>query len=851
MVDYDILDHYGTNRDMIRAVFTAKSDELTPFSKKIFERRKALAVERKQAETGDSEAKLSSKEEKALKWKTINGLWKTREAWRKKSCTRIEEGLEHNIRHFRFYTAADMAWDSSPVHAESIPLNLYAQGKIDLKGTIDRLRDCFDKDEKKVEDFLIKDPEDPQKVVGIDIPRLHQVTINIVRPLVTRRLAAQANKYNNLFPYLKYDTRDKKLVSKFRGDVMSQRAEIMTDNYGYRHMFTQAMRKSLLHGHCLVFPESAWNREYELRKKLNTTDNIWEPEKVLVKEGMNFVLPHPNRTFYDLQYSPSTFNTDNGCRWAGFWDVDRLRNLVNNPAYYNTKEIRVSETFINRFVSSHEFNTCNFSRKTISLKPRHHLRRDQKNDRSSVYWIDANNSGDTEVVVTTYYERIIPKDVGLGDYPYPVWIRLLVVDDDTVIFGEIMPSRPCAYLGYNEDDSRVVAQSMAHEIMPYQDQMSNFFSQMLYLMKMQSFLLLMVDTDMIPESKREQFKQLVKGNKWFADPMLLEWSATDYREAFQKNPEAPLKFIVPQIQSQINELLRGVTEILSIAERNQIMSPQELGQFNQRETSATEVAEVTSTTNALFSFISEGADEFRAALKQMIYEATIAKGEKSLKLPIMNSYDEKVIRAAGFEPDRSDEAEPDAIEGQPSPTTILKNETAIVGQQGLQRPHAQTVIGTKQSLIHNYIFTSRDGSERVVNAEASKSLVQMLQVIGSQPILLERMGQDQLFAMVQEIVRLSGSGFTLELPDEAEAQAGGGAGGQVPTIEQVVQAVEGIAQAVGINQQGIGELNNAVGQILSALNLPAPTTAPTQIPQAGAPTPMQPAAAQTAPAPVA
>jgi hypothetical protein len=817
MVDYDILDSYGTNRDMIRAVFTAKSDVLTPHAKVIFEKRRAAALARKREETGDEEATLKPKEEKALKWKTVNGLWRTREAWRKKIDTRIQEGLEHNVKHYRFYTAADMAWDSTPIHPEAIPLNLYAQGKIDLDKCLGRLKDCFGKDnEKKIEEFLVKDPNDPQKVVGMDLPRLHHTIINIIRPLVTRRLAAQVNKYNNLYPYLKYDTRDKKPVSRLRGDVMSQRAEIMTDNFGYKNVFTQAMRKALLHGHALVFPESSWEKHYEMRKNHSgDEDSAWTAEKVLTKEGQNLIIPHPNRTFYDLQYAPSTFNTDTGCRWAGYWDVDRLRNLTTNPMYYNTKEIRVSESFINRFVTNREFSACNFN-KTISLKPQHRIRHDQKNDRSSVYWIDAQNSGDTEVVVTTYYEKIIPKDEGLGDYPFPVWIRLLVVDDDTVIFGEIMPSRPCAHLGYNEDDTRVVAQSMAHELMPYQDQMSNFFSQMLYLMKLQSFLLLMVDTDMIPETQRTAFKNLVKGNQYFANPALIEWSASEYRETFQKNPDNPMKFIEPQIQGQINELMRGVTEILALAEKNQIMSPQELGQFNQRETSATEVAEVTTTTNAMFSFISEGADNFRAALKQMIYEATVAKGDKSLKVPVVNTYPEKVVEAAGFTIDRTDEVslvdEEEPVEG------AVKSETSVANEQALQRPNTMTVIGSREALVHNYIFTSRDGSERSVNVEASKTLVQMLQIVGSQPAIIERIGQDQLLDMIQEIFRLSGSSFILEIPEDP-AQGGQSAG--LPSTEEIVQAVQQIGQAVGANSTQLQAVGGAVVSIMQAVGAPA------------------------------
>ena len=824
MVDYDILNHYGTTRDMIQTVFTARRGELTPHGQKLLQvhRRKALALKEtpkglSAEEAAAWEPSLSRSEEKGLEERLKIKLIKTRINWEKRIEGRLREGHLHNFRHHRFFYAADMAWDSSPIHSDILPLNLYAQGKININECVRDLKNIFKGGRaKEIDQFVVKDPQKPEDIIGINIPRLHHTIINIVRPLLTRRIAGQVAKYNKNSPYFKYGPRDRKPVSKLRADVMSQRADIMTDQFNYRHMFTQVMRKTLLHGHSVVFPESSWEKHYEMRATAHDEDGTMTThEKVLVAEGINFIMPHPTRMFYDLKYPLSTLNSDKGINYIGYWDTQRLRHVVGNKAFYNTNAITVSENFVNRFTNIKDFNNCWNDGKTMSLRPGS-ANIEIKNDRTAAYWLDVQTHGDTEIVLTTYFEKIIPKDEGLGDYPFPVWLRLLVVNDCTVVFGEIMPSTPGAYMGYNEDDTRLMSQSMAHEIIPYQDQLSNFFSQMLYLMKLQSFMILMLDTDIVKDVEmRKEIKAIMAGSRYFSNPMLIEWSAADFREGMNKNPEAPLKFLTNNISSQINDLLKAVLNIMSLAERNQIMSAQELGQTASHEISATESSVIQNATDSLYGYISEAPDEFRAALKRLIYESSVAKGSKQIRTPVLNTYPDHVVRAAGFRVDTSDDHSPDTVE-EGSEEDIVNELSShessdVIGAPNLQLPGRQTIIGSRHSLVHDYIFTQRDGTEREVNAASARSLVGLVQMIGKNPAVMEAMGKHQLFEMLTEIFRLSGSPFILKLPEGADDEI------KSPNSQQIEQVVQQIGQQVQMNVQQLQTFGAALQQLISQL----------------------------------
>jgi hypothetical protein len=191
--------------------------------------------------------------------------------------------------------------------------------------------------------------------------------------------------------------------------------------------------------------------------------------------------------------------------------------------------------------------------------------------------------------------------------------------------------------------------------------------------------------------------------------------------------------------------LNSLFQLLNLVEKLMILSPQELGQAAQREISATEVSEIANTTNTIYAFISEGIDEMRAAAKKMIYEHLVCCSTTEFNVPVKQRFSLKTITDAGLE-----------IED--------------TGDQD-EKPRGRNIIGTPNNLVHEYLFSGRDGSERSRDTQAAQTLTQLFaQVMGMKPIA-EALGKERMFGILNEIFRMSGAGYDLNLEMDEEDES--------------------------------------------------------------------------------
>ena len=175
--------------------------------------------------------------------------------------SRLHEGIYHSCKNHSLYLAVDLAWDAPPINKFSVPLLQYAQGKIDIKQCAEKLDNI---DDSLKDQFFEYDDEGTVK--DINLLRLYEVNVNIIRSYITRRVAAQTSRFSNLFPYFKYEPRGTDIPSKVRAEVLSQRVEMMTEQFGYRHTFEQAIRSMFMYGFSILFPSEPWTREVHWRK---------------------------------------------------------------------------------------------------------------------------------------------------------------------------------------------------------------------------------------------------------------------------------------------------------------------------------------------------------------------------------------------------------------------------------------------------------------------------------------------------------------------------------------------------------------------------------------------------------
>ena len=684
----------------------------------------------------------------------------------------IHEGIRSSASHARLYMSVDMAWDSTPINPSTMPLLQYAQGKISIE-------DCHG----KLDDLGMADKfcefNDEGELKNINALRLYEVSVNIIRSYVTRRVAAQASRFTNLYPYFKYEPRSTNLQDKLRADVLSQRVEMMTDQFGYRHQFEQIIRQMFMYGHSLAFPETSWTEDIQWRYKSDDITGSEDLESYAEKAGVNFITPHPTRVIRDPGKPLHSLNTNSGPDWIGYWDIVRYGDISKNPACWNTDKISVTNSLTSLYQTHSDFFGFYFNDDIVF--PRVNDTFSMRNDRTAQTGLYASEDIDKGMFVTQMYLRVNPMRDGLGEYPHDVWLKLTVASDDTVVYAEYLPSLPAIYGGINENDDRMANISIAHEIMPYQDQLTNILSSMLENMKMSMFKIFAIDQDALDDDVKEYIKNALSEDTFYAKPKALFYSGQKAAD-LGINSQDFIKVVDVQkdLSAGINQSIQAILQLLNLVERLLILSPQELGQPAPREISATEVAEIANTTNSIYSFISEGIDDMRAAMKRVLYDHLVSCSHDDFIVPIKGRYSEAIIREAGFDVEVSGDA------------SMTK----------------RNVIGNPANLIYEYLFSSRDGAERARDTQSAQVLGQLIMQLLQVPDMAQALGRERVFNMFNEIFRLSGAhDLKLEIDEMDEAQEMDNVGNeqfinqikeQWPQVLQAVQAL--IAKEAGGEQ---------------------------------------------------
>jgi hypothetical protein len=745
MIDYDLLEQAGTTNDRIRQILTAT--------------------------LGDPSK--DTPEELDRKSKDVD----TRERIEKFIESRLQEHLVSALRSYRLYSAVDLAWDSAPIHQHMIPLLLYAQGRIKMESVKTELKglDCAD------EFIKTETGEDGKKREYVDLPKFAEVCINLVRSLITRRVAAQSNKYNNLYPFYSYEPRATTMVGKLRGDLMSERADIMADQFGHRHSLVQSIRDMFLYAKSTPFVRAAWEQDkHWVRKKTVGEGTDITPEVAVYREGVAWVTPHPSRVFWDSAYPLATINTDTGCEYCGFWDVVRYGTIKDNPLYNsNRRSVVQSDNLLSWFHSQPSYFNQYFHNLKLPARSEE-IDLAQRNDRVSQVGVYSAEEDDVGCPQTHFFWKLIPSDFGIGDYPYPVWVRFIVGGDRTCVYGEIYPSTPMAYFGYNERDDRVLNVSVAHDLLPYEDMLRNLAAQMLITIK-NVFHLVTVDKDLVTEEGVQNLEKAMAGDQFCQAPTVMEVS-TEKLKALGFKLEDAVRVVTAAASGNVSEIIRGMGQVLMLAERIMNLSPQEQAQPAPREISATEAGFMEGSTQSIYSFVSDSVDEGRAAQKRIIYESVMSCDSGNVRLPVLSRYPQEVVEKAGFQVAEGDLTETDRHD-----------------------PESQmTVIGPRSAMAHDFIFTSRDGAERSSNNESAKNLVALLNTL-QDPAVRAHLGKRRLFSIYNEIFRLSGStDLLLELaPGEPDSMD--------QMTPETASAIQALDQKVSSLAQVLQKLTGGAG----------------------------------------
>lgn len=697
--------------------------------------------------------------------------------------SRIQAGRDFNLSNHSLYYAMDLAWDS-PFH-QITPTLLTSLVDKPVSGS--EVTDAFKSWGLDLNQVMEEypDPKTPGKTLKrVNVPAFFKIFPPLVRAYVTMRWAKIMND-RQLVPFFKFEPSVSDEISRLRGEAITKRIEVMTQQLGYFEIVKEAVWRMLHYGQCLQFVQEEWYSEEQVLSKDTalpgedaTVGGKVVGKTVVVKEGLRYHLPHPTRTYFDRSSYPVTFNTDSGCDYAGYWRIMRYKDIAYNKNFYNTARVTKNQTDFwttnnTFFVTVYRGCAMNFpsvesaSGGTSRLDNEKHIA-DQYYNRSM---------DDAAVLVTEHFERIVPKDVGLGDYPNPIWARFVAAGDGTIIYAAPLPCTPVVYYGYDDPGGRTQIPSMTMEILPFQDQVGNLLTQTLLSMRQNLANLVLIDTDQIETGFIDTIKNI--GETLYRGLNIFGFSSKKAAKAGNTVPEAVQSFRFPQ-QNTV-ELINGLRTILDLLERVLVMSSQEVAQAASHEQTREEVRNIAGSSSTRLQFTAAAVDSAREAMKRQLYYSLMSYGvdEFYVQIPIIPVLTKEELAKLGFTVKSTDH----------------KNGNTVFKVQ-------------KTAVMYESWISNRDGDDRINDMETAKAMTAFVGMLLQNPMTMQAIGPDQAIKICNYIGKMAGfpRDFKLEnmMPKQLAGQPGQPgqpqAGDGIPPA--IHQALDQIAAHIEQDVQG-------------------------------------------------
>ncbi len=701
-------------------------------------------------------------------------------AWIERASSRLQDGINWNMQNYKVYHALDTAWDT-PFRQVSPTLLASMIGKDYSDKNVLSLIDDWGL-RNLVETRTVKDPKTGKDVNIIDAPAFFNVFVPLVRAYVTIRWAKIMND-RALTPFLKFEPSEDTYENRLKCEVITDRIQKISNQFGYFNVIKQAVFQMLHYSVCLQFPEEEWYDEWQLEK-----DDKGNVKKKLEKEGIRYHMPHPCRMFNDQSHRVSTFNTDTGCEYAGYWRVKKYKDVKNNKALWNTDKISIGATDWTH-THSNFFNTIY---KCTLAFPQNFTPTGNTGgefDREAILAgrIYSSALDDAAVMQSEYFEKLIPSEHGFGDYDHPVWFRFIFASDDTVMYAAPLPYCPVIYYGYDAHEGRAQNASLSLEILPFQDQVSNLLSQVILSVKQNLTNVTFVDTDQVEE---EDIKKLQGfGEKFYRAMNFIRYSSRKWRQNQNQLEKAFQSVRFGKLDT--SEVINAIKVVLDILERVLVMSSQEVAQAASHEQTREEVRNISQSTSSRLTFTTMPVDDAREAMKRQLYRGLMAYGEA------------------------------EAYEAQVSgdfASVLTKEELEKLGftmekpkKQGDKAKVKASKEKSKTAIALDSFASSRDGNDRIDNVAAATAMSNFLVGVLNNPMLAPAIGTQQSIALMNLIGRMAGFPRDFVLKDFSAEN--------MPTQEQQMQQQAAQAEQImaGVQQQ-LQQNNVMLGQEMQKNN---------------------------------
>lgn len=659
-----------------------------------------------------------------------------------------------------------------------------------------------------------------------------KVLVPIMKSYVTIRRAKLFND-RNLSPFFKYEpieyTDEKRVLCEVVTDIVQR----LATTFGLPNYLSQCILMMCLYGQALMFVKEPWYKEkqcapdqdYVVRKgdtRMKIADQFNVPLKSLnaanpeakgrlkigevlriperettVKEGLRYDTPHPTRTFFDMTQPTNTINTDTGMAYAGYWKVERYGDLMDRTDIWNKDRISFGNTdwfgwgngALNAFWSDVYPCRMTFPADVAftgtgggPLGP---------NQRS---WTNYYLSTDVDapVFITSLFMKVVPKEYDLGDYPYPVWCQFIVANDYSVLWAAPVPYTPVLYMGYDPDMNAYPQPSMGLEILPFQIQLGNILSQILFTAKQALMKVVPYDTNQVD---RDTITKLQNYGEDFVGLLFLPFDSLKAKVA-QTDTRRMFETIDLAAKSSA-EMTAQIPIIIDVLERLLGMSAAEVGATATHEQTAQEIRVVATNTTVRVEFTGNSVDDFVKAWKLQLYQASMAYLDDEFEAQV-NPTEEAVaaMKRLGFD--------------VPDDVTL-----SMPGD----RNSKITVRVKKSQMVLEAFASDRDGANRINDPAVAAVILQGVQAVVQNSQLAASVGSPAILKMLSQAMRLAGAPKDFELKVDAKASAEM----QAAQLQQQVQGM--MDQILGEVAKGIKPLGDAIKQGQQELEKVAQVTA--------------------------
>lgn len=699
---------------------------------------------------------------------------------------RIRQGVLRSLEDAKYYRAIDDAFD---LGQRQISITMM-RGMIDRKASGEEVMKAatdwglgdmiVDVEDSKGRPIV--DPTDPTKtrtIKRLDIPVFFNVFIPLVMAYVKIRAAYLFNE-RDVWPPYKYEPEFLTLESRVSAELLTKRVTRMYQEMGMRNVDRQSILAMLQYGWCANFPlEPFFQEKQKVKKDGKTKDKT-------IREGIRYDIPHPTKCFWDEAWPTHTLNTDTGCSYVGHWKLQRYADL-EEAGIWNKNSIQInSDSWINlggiRSYAA-ELYPCALKLPTAVNSGTNVAGREDK-----AFTYSANDK-DRSVGTAVIFEKLNPKEEGLYDYDGMVWHRFVYAGDRTVIACEPFAYAPGPFYLYDHDANRWRNSTLVSELLPFQDHISNLFTQYLIAVKNNLDNVTFWSRSALTDDDVKKIQNL--GEKRFRKRVFIPFEP---RELLNAQTGINQAFFSPDFrQMDTGQILGAVETAITMLERTLGFSSQELGAASQYKASAAEVNVRAGASSTRINYTGGFIDDATHAKKQRIYDAIVAYSTDDLFALVadLSETDISKLKEYGFEIEKG--------------------------------PGASAGVKLKPELLSLDSFISqREGHTRATDSNVAASMINIFQMIFSNEMLVNQIGVKNLMKRFNEILTWAGvpgdwrfddtklTGDAAKDTPEAQAQV---AGMEEAVAKIIKPVVDGVAGRLEQDEQAIGKVAQDMQQM--------------------------------------